>query len=164
MSSGGGSFRRGGGSSNGGTGYGNRGSSGGGGYAGGNNRFRNGSGNGGSRFGAGGGRNNSGGGGPAGSRLRKPNWDMKNLRPFKKDFYVPHPSVANRSPYEIEQFRRSKEITVDGREIPPPIQHFEEASFPDYVMQVCTFIFVLDFRVLLTFYQTYLTHLGLRIT
>lgn len=132
--SGGGSFRRGG-SSNG-SSYGNRGNSGGG-YGGSNNRFRNGNANGGGRFGAGGGRNNNSG--SAGSRLRKPTWDLKDLRPFKKDFYVPIPAVANRSPYEIEQFRRSKEITVDGRDVPPPIQHFEEASFPDYVMQVRIF-------------------------
>lgn len=75
------------------------------------------------------------GGGQAGSRLRKPNWDSKTLRPFKKDFYVAHPSVASRSSYEVEQFRRSKEITVDGHDVPHPIQHFHEASFPDYVMQ-----------------------------
>lgn len=131
MSNGGGSFRGRGGSSNGGS-YGNRSGTGGGYGGGAPNRFRNGGANGGSRFGGGGRGQNSG---PAGNRLRKPNWDMKNLRPFKKDFYVAHPSVANRSPYEVDQFRRSKEITVEGREVPQPIQHFEEASFPDYVMQ-----------------------------
>lgn len=128
MSNGGGSFRgRGGGS---GSQYGNRNSSGG------PNRFRSNTGGGGSRFGSGGGGGRQGNtGGPAGSRLRKPTWDTRTLRPFKKNFYVPHPSVANRSPYEVEQYRRSKEITVDGHEVPQPIQHFEEASFPDYVMR-----------------------------
>ncbi|KAJ3636221.1 hypothetical protein MTP99_009056 [Tenebrio molitor] len=104
------------------------------GFGGGGGRFKNGGGGGsggGSRFG--GGRNGPGNGGPPGNRLRKPNWDMKNLRPFKKDFYVPHPAVANRSKYEVEQYRRSKEITIDG-DAPNPIQNFTEASFPDYVM------------------------------
>lgn len=55
------------------------------------------------------------------------------MRPFKKDFYFPHPAVANRSPYEVEQYRRSKEITIDGN-APNPIQNFNEANFPDYVM------------------------------
>lgn len=47
---------------------------------------------------------------------------------------MPHPAVANRSPYEVEQYRRAKEITVDGK-APNPIQHFTEAGFPDYVMR-----------------------------
>ncbi|XP_044270608.1 probable ATP-dependent RNA helicase DDX5 [Tribolium madens] len=117
--------------------YRGRGSENGGGFGGGasrngfggGSRFKNGGGGGGggSRFGG-----RSGGGGSPGNRLRKPNWDMKNLRPFKKDFYVPHPAVANRSKYEVEQYRRSKEITIDG-DAPNPIQNFEEACFPDYV-------------------------------
>ncbi|KAI4470132.1 atp-dependent rna helicase dbp3 [Holotrichia oblita] len=86
-------------------------------------------GGGGSRFSNG---NNQQGGG--GNRLRRPNWDMKSLPPFKKDFYVPHPAVANRSPYEVDQYRRAKQITVDTN-APNPIQNFEEASFPDYVME-----------------------------
>lgn len=151
MTNGGGSFRNrstgggSGGGSYGGSGGGSYGSrnggsyGGGGGYGGGasgGSRFRNGTsggGGGGSRFG--GNRGGGGMGGQSGARLRKPNWDMKNLRPFKKDFYVAHPQVASRSPYEVEQFRRSKEITVDGQDVPHPIQHFHEASFPDYVMQ-----------------------------
>lgn len=139
MSNGGGSYRRSSGTTNGGS-YGSRNGSyggGAGGGGGGGNRFRSGGGGmgGGSRFGNG----RSGGGGmgsgQAGGRLRKPNWDTKTLRPFKKDFYVAHPAVASRSPYEVEQYRRSKEITVDGRDVPHPIQHFHEANFPDYVMQ-----------------------------
>lgn len=71
----------------------------------------------------------------AGNRLRKINWSLRNLHPFKKDFYEPHPSVANRSTYEVDQYRRSKEVTVDGNVAPNPIQHFSETSFPDYVME-----------------------------
>ncbi|XP_045462972.1 ATP-dependent RNA helicase dbp2-like isoform X1 [Harmonia axyridis] len=71
----------------------------------------------------------------AGNRLRKINWNLRSLRPFKKDFYEPHASVANRSSYEVDQYRRSKEVTVDGNHAPNPIQHFSETSFPDYVME-----------------------------
>ena len=140
-----GSFRgrgnSGGGNGGGGSSYGNRGGnsngggSGGGGYGSGN-RFRNSAGSNSSGGGnMSGGRFSRNGSGQAGNRLRKPNWEMHTLRPFKKDFYVAHPTVQNRSPFEVEQFRRAKEITVEGHEVPRPIQHFEEASFPDYVMQ-----------------------------
>ncbi|XP_076263479.1 uncharacterized protein LOC143198237 [Rhynchophorus ferrugineus] len=117
-----GSFRSGGGSS----GY--RSGGGGGGFrSGGGGNFRSGNGDGGGRFG------NKGGSGP-GRALRKPHWDINSLRPFKKDFYVPHPAVSSRSPYEVEAYRNAKEITVDG-DVPNPIQNFSEACFPDYVMQ-----------------------------
>lgn len=91
-----------------------------------------------SNFGSGGGRGFGGRGGSnsggAGRGLRKPHWDMQTLRPFKKDFYVPHPAVASRSTYEVEAYRQAKEITVDG-DAPNPIQNFDEANFPDYVIQ-----------------------------
>jgi hypothetical protein len=32
-----------------------------------------------------------------GENLKKPQWDLNNLQPFLKDFYVPHSDVANRS-------------------------------------------------------------------
>ncbi|XP_056630263.1 ATP-dependent RNA helicase p62-like [Diorhabda sublineata] len=118
---------------------GGRGGSGSGFRSGGSGGFRSGGGGGGG-FRSGGGRFGGGGGrgganrGPQGNRLYRPQWDNIQLRPFKKDFYVPHPSVANRSPYEVEQYRRAKEITIDGN-APNPIQHFDEAVFPDYVMK-----------------------------
>lgn len=82
-----------------------------------------------------------GGGGPGGRRstaagvnLRKPRWDMNRLEPFKKDFYVPHATVSNRSNYDVEQWRNSQEISLKGKSIPSPVMTFEEAGFPDYVM------------------------------
>lgn len=107
-------------------GYGGRGGGGG-------SRFgNNGSG---SRFGGGG----SGGGGgrkefTGGKDMRQPNWDSIDLQPFNKDFYNPHPSLLKRSPYEVEEYRNKHEITVSGPNVPNPIQKFEEANFPDYVM------------------------------
>ncbi|XP_023019106.2 uncharacterized protein [Leptinotarsa decemlineata] len=80
-------------------------------------------------YGGGGGRRNA-----TGSNLRKPRWDLSRLEPFKKDFYVPHPSVSNRSLQEINEWRQSKEISLKGKNIPDPVFSFEEAGFPDYVM------------------------------
>ncbi|XP_044008433.1 ATP-dependent RNA helicase p62-like isoform X2 [Aphidius gifuensis] len=101
--------------------------------------------NGGSRFGSAGGGGGARGGGNnnnnnnnnsgAGNALRKPNWDHENLRPFKKEFYVPHANVSNRHPKEVESFRIDKQMTLKGDKIPNPIQHFEEGNFPEYVMQ-----------------------------
>lgn len=69
-----------------------------------------------------------------GGRLRKPFWDMNTLEPFKKDFYVPSAAVVDRTEDDIEQYRNEKSITLKGDRIPPPIMHFEEVNFPDYVM------------------------------
>ncbi|XP_011497874.1 PREDICTED: ATP-dependent RNA helicase p62-like isoform X2 [Ceratosolen solmsi marchali] len=71
----------------------------------------------------------------AGNNLRKPNWDHETLRPFKKDFYIPHPDVSNRHPREVNNFREIHKITLKGDKVPNPIQYFEEGNFPDYVMQ-----------------------------
>lgn len=67
--------------------------------------------------------------------LKKPNWNFENLKPFKKDFYIPHPNVQARHPQEIDMFRQENQITLKGEKIPNPIQHFEEGNFPDHVMQ-----------------------------
>ncbi|CAG2061734.1 unnamed protein product, partial [Timema podura] len=73
--------------------------------------------------------------GQPGATLRKPHWDLSRLQPFRKDFYVPHPDIANRSSQDVEEFRSNKEITLKGRNIPNPIRTFEEAGFPDYVLK-----------------------------
>ncbi|XP_049819775.1 probable ATP-dependent RNA helicase DDX17 isoform X2 [Aethina tumida] len=77
----------------------------------------------------GGGRRNA-----AGANLRKPRWDLSRLEPFKKDFYIPHPAVQNRPIYEVDEWRKCKEISLKGKGIPEPVLSFEEAGFPDYVM------------------------------
>lgn len=68
--------------------------------------------------------------------MAAPDWDNLTLKPFKKDFYVPHDNVAQRSEEEVQQYRKKHNVTVNcpaGFEIPKPIQHFTEANFPDYV-------------------------------
>ncbi|XP_068435547.1 probable ATP-dependent RNA helicase DDX5 isoform X4 [Clinocottus analis] len=95
-----------------------------------------GSGGGASRYG--GNRGGGGGGkfGNPGERLRKKVWNIDELPKFEKNFYQQHPDVAMRSPQEVEQYRRAKVITFKGRNCPNPITHFNEASFPSYVMDV----------------------------
>lgn len=92
-------------------------------------------------LGSGGGGGGGGGGGYGGGRrsnpgasLRKPKWDLNRLKPFKKDFYVPHPEVEARVDSEVEAWRSANEITLKGRNIPKPTMSFDEAGFPDYVM------------------------------
>lgn len=47
-----------------------------------------------------------------------------------------HPAVVAMSPDEAEHVRRSKNITVvEGDNIPKPVRTFEEASFPEYVLE-----------------------------
>ncbi|CAG9813506.1 unnamed protein product [Phaedon cochleariae] len=115
------------------------GSSGGGGFrggSGGGGGFRNSNSGGGHRNGGGGGGGFGGGdrfGNLNNQGLRQVEWGRKSLQPFKKDFYVPHPIIANRSASEVNQFRDKQEITVEG-DVPNPIQNFNEANFPDYVL------------------------------
>ncbi|KAM4595641.1 putative ATP-dependent RNA helicase DDX5 [Fundulus diaphanus] len=92
------------------------------------------------RFGGGGGGNR---GGPPpgkfgnpGERLRKKHWNLDELPKFQKNFYQEHPDVTHRPPQEAEQYRRTKEVTIKGRDCPKPIVKFHEAAFPNYVMDV----------------------------
>ncbi|XP_025098190.1 probable ATP-dependent RNA helicase DDX17 isoform X1 [Pomacea canaliculata] len=91
------------------------------------------------RGGMGGGRFNNGrdfsmNGMQRGERLRKPNWNIEELPPFEKNFYKELPSVTNRSPMEVYQFRQTHSITLSDKRVPNPVMAFEEASLPDYLM------------------------------
>ncbi|KAL6454624.1 DBP2 ATP-dependent RNA helicase DBP2 [Candida maltosa Xu316] len=66
--------------------------------------------------------------------LTTPDWDLETLPKFEKNFYSEHPDVANRSDSEIAQFRKENEMTIQGHDIPHPITTFDEAGFPDYVL------------------------------
>jgi len=69
-----------------------------------------------------------------GGSLRAVDWANTRLEKFEKNFYVEDKRVSSRSEREIEDFRRSKEIKVQGRDVPRPITSFEEAGFPQYLM------------------------------
>ncbi|CCE61965.1 hypothetical protein TPHA_0B02930 [Tetrapisispora phaffii CBS 4417] len=69
--------------------------------------------------------------------LVRPNWEveMPNLPPFEKNFYHEHESVSKRDDNEIREFRKENEMTITGHDIPKPITNFDEAGFPDYVLE-----------------------------
>ncbi|XP_061685356.1 probable ATP-dependent RNA helicase DDX17 isoform X2 [Syngnathoides biaculeatus] len=74
--------------------------------------------------------------GHLGDSLRKKRWNLDELPKFEKNFYTEHPEVQRLSQYEIEEFRRKKEITVKGSDCPKPVMTFQQAQFPQYVMDV----------------------------
>uniref|UniRef100_A0A8C6TWD6 RNA helicase n=1 Tax=Neogobius melanostomus TaxID=47308 RepID=A0A8C6TWD6_9GOBI len=74
--------------------------------------------------------------GNPGERLRKKHWNLDELPKFQKNFYQEHPDVTHLPLQDIEQYRRSKEVTVKGRDCPKPITKFNEAAFPTYVMDI----------------------------
>ena len=60
--------------------------------------------------------------------------DLDALPKFEKSFYKEDPEVTNRSESDVAQFRKEKEITVQGKNVPRPVTTFDEAGFPPYVM------------------------------
>jgi ATP-dependent RNA helicase DDX5/DBP2 len=69
-----------------------------------------------------------------GANLKEQHWDMATMPRFEKSFYKENENVANRSARDVDAFRREKEISVQGRNVPRPVESFEEAGFPAYVM------------------------------
>ncbi|CEJ90598.1 Putative ATP-dependent RNA helicase dbp2 [[Torrubiella] hemipterigena] len=69
-----------------------------------------------------------------GSGLQKQEWDLSALPKFEKDFYKEHEDVTNRSAEDVAAFRAKSQMTVAGRDIPKPVETFDEAGFPRYVM------------------------------
>ncbi|KAI4336211.1 hypothetical protein L6164_014765 [Bauhinia variegata] len=65
-----------------------------------------------------------------------PRQDFRNLVPFEKNFYIESPSVRAMSDHEVMVYRSSREITVQGHDVPKPIRMFHEANFPDYCLEV----------------------------
>ncbi|PHH82858.1 hypothetical protein CDD82_4496 [Ophiocordyceps australis] len=88
--------------------------------------------------GYGGGGYGGGGGGDRmsglGAGLQKQTWDLSALPKFEKSFYKESSAVANRSLAEVDAFRRKQQMTIAGREVPKPVETFDEAGFPRYVM------------------------------
>ncbi|XP_051940896.1 probable ATP-dependent RNA helicase DDX17 isoform X5 [Hippocampus zosterae] len=74
--------------------------------------------------------------GNLGDRLRKKKWNLDELPKFEKNFYTEHPDVQRLTEYEIEEFRSKKEITIKGSHCPKPVITFQQAQFPQYVMDV----------------------------
>uniref|UniRef100_A0A8C9TYQ8 RNA helicase n=1 Tax=Scleropages formosus TaxID=113540 RepID=A0A8C9TYQ8_SCLFO len=74
--------------------------------------------------------------GNPGERLRKKKWDLDELPKFEKNFYTEHSEVQRMTQYDVEDFRRKKEITIRGSGCPKPVTAFHQANFPQYVMDV----------------------------
>jgi len=60
--------------------------------------------------------------------------DLDSLPKFEKSFYKEHPDVTARSQREVDEFRKTSEMTVQGKNIPRPVETFDEAGFPQYVL------------------------------
>lgn len=69
-----------------------------------------------------------------GAGLKAQNWDLSTLPKFEKSFYKEDPAVTNRTPQEVEKFRREQQMTVTGKNVPRPVESFDEAGFPQYVL------------------------------
>ena len=61
---------------------------------------------------------------------------MNSLPCFEKNFYSECPAVQSRSNQDVERYRQSKEITVQGRDIPKPVTTFEELMLPETIANV----------------------------
>ncbi|KAI7986194.1 hypothetical protein ACSBR2_042991 [Camellia fascicularis] len=61
--------------------------------------------------------------------------DLDGLTPFEKNFYTESPAVAAMSESEAEEYRKRREITVEGRDVPKPVKAFRDVGFPEYVIQ-----------------------------
>ncbi|KAM5375090.1 hypothetical protein ACJA88_007755 [Fusarium oxysporum] len=59
---------------------------------------------------------------------------VSTLPKFEKSFYKEHPDVTNRSDADVEAFRRKHQMTIAGKDVPRPVETFDEAGFPRYVM------------------------------
>lgn len=82
-----------------------------------------------------GGRGGGRGGRGSGSKgdldnIALPKQDFGNLVPFEKNFYIESPLVRAMTEQDVAVYRASREITVEGHDVPKPIRMFQEANFP----------------------------------
>jgi ATP-dependent RNA helicase DDX5/DBP2 len=70
-----------------------------------------------------------------GASLKKPEFDINNLPKFEKNFYKEHEDVAARDETAVKAFREKHSMTVNGKDIPKPVETFDEANFPGYVLK-----------------------------
>ncbi|XBI25319.1 hypothetical protein VPH35_050281 [Triticum aestivum] len=64
--------------------------------------------------------------------------ELDGLPRFEKNFYVEVPAVAGMTAEEVEAYRRRREITVEGNDVPKPVRDFRDVGFPEYVLQEIT--------------------------
>ena len=64
-----------------------------------------------------------------------PRQDFRDLPPFEKNFYFEHPAVQAMSEADVMIYRRRRDITIEGRDVPKPVRAFAEANFPGIVLK-----------------------------
>lgn len=69
-----------------------------------------------------------------GSTMSDKGIDLSTMPKFEKSFYKEDSEVSARSEREVADFRKLKEITIQGNNVPRPVHTFDEAGFPKYVM------------------------------
>ncbi|CAG5928961.1 unnamed protein product [Menidia menidia] len=74
--------------------------------------------------------------GNPGERLRKKKWNLDELPKFEKNFYTEHIEVQQVALFDVDEYRRKKEITIRGTGCPKPVTAFHHAQFPQYVIDV----------------------------
>lgn len=79
-------------------------------------------------FGSGGGRGGGKESDGSGAALSKQ--ELDGLTSFEKNFYVESPSVASMTEPDVEAYRRRRQITVEGRDVPKPVREFRDVGFP----------------------------------
>ncbi|KAL2509218.1 DEAD-box ATP-dependent RNA helicase 20 [Forsythia ovata] len=57
--------------------------------------------------------------------------NLDGLTPFEKNFYVESPSMTEMSESEVEEYRRRREITVEGNDVPKLVKAFQDVGFPE---------------------------------
>lgn len=60
--------------------------------------------------------------------------DLSTMPKFEKSFYKEDPLVAARSQADVDAFRAKHNIAITGKDVPKPVETFDEAGFPAYVM------------------------------
>ncbi|KAH7441865.1 hypothetical protein KP509_03G059400 [Ceratopteris richardii] len=73
---------------------------------------------------------------PLNDEEMKPRKKFDGLPPFEKNFYVEHPNVSAMTPNDVTSYRKKREIHVEGENVPKPVYTFDEACFPDHVLDV----------------------------
>ncbi|KAJ3694098.1 hypothetical protein LUZ60_009578 [Juncus effusus] len=61
--------------------------------------------------------------------------DLDGLARFEKNFYVETSSVAGMTEEDVEAYRKKRDITVEGKDVPKPVMQFQDVGLPEYVMK-----------------------------
>lgn len=69
-----------------------------------------------------------------GQNLVRPSWENMQLEPFVKEFNKLHENNLKRTLEEVNGWRQQMAITVNGTEVPFPLQEFKEGNFPQTIL------------------------------